>query len=482
MVLAGDGLAEVDLVQVLLLVGEVGEVGNPVPAGEGVALAGGLCGLAHHAVRVGNALHGIVAVSELATVSSVQDIDFVLVLHPLGIHRYMRLGNWLSKIDLVLLFLLFGEDAQVGNPVPASEGITITCGSHGLAHHAVGVGETLLNFLTISELAAIGNIQNVGLVLYFILSPLSEHRNGLTSNRLVETDLVGSLLLVGIAGVIRMPVPTSKGVAIAGGRRRLTEFAISVGNALHGFIAVYELAAVSSIQNVDLVLFRFLLVGLVIHIKRGDALQGGGHVHFFFAGCRTRNNLCGGIPFEALNAICNAAVCSNVNRSGYAGTITFAALEEAYNLNTLSLNLCVLFPCSKPAACLGGRRIELVILLIILRNAIHVGLRVPTLESIARTSRRRSIDASVLVRLDGYSSAAIGELSTICRKRKLGLGRLLGSSSLAILIGVIGQCYCRHATKSKRQAQACRNCFLRTQILHLFSFSHCISPRLYASD
>ena len=159
----------------------------------------------------------------------------------------MRLGNWLSEVDLVQVLLLFGEDAQVGNPVPAGEGIAITCGSHGLAHHAVGVGETLLNFLTISELAAIGNIQNVGLVLHFILSPLSEHRNGLTSNRLAEIDLVGSLLLVGIAGVIRMPVPTSKGVAIAGGRRRLTEFAISVGNALHGFVAVYELAAVSSI-------------------------------------------------------------------------------------------------------------------------------------------------------------------------------------------------------------------------------------------
>ena len=285
--LAGNGLGEVDLVQVLLLVGEAGEVGNPVPAGEGAALAGGLCGLAHHAVGVGNALHGIVAVSELAAVSSVQDIDFVLVLHPLGIHRYMRLGNWLSEIDLVLLFLLFGEDAQVGNPVPASEGITITCGGHGLAHHAVRVGETLLNFLTISELAAIGNIQNVGLVLYFILSPLSEHRNGLTSNRLVEIDLVGSLLLVGVAGVIRMPVPTSEGAALAGGLCGLAHHAVGVGNALHGFVAVYELAAVSSIQNVDLVLFRFLLVGLVIHIKRGDALQGGGHVHFFFAGCRT---------------------------------------------------------------------------------------------------------------------------------------------------------------------------------------------------
>ena len=286
-VLAGDGLVEVYLVQVLLLVGEAGEVGDPVPAGEGVALAGGLCGLAHHAVRVGDALLEGLAGGELAAVSSIQDIDFVLVLHPLGIHRYMRLGNWLSEIDLVLLFLLFSEDAQVGDPVPAGEGITITRGSHGLAHHAVRVGETLLNFLTVSKLAAVGNIQNVGLVLHFILSPLSEHRNGLTSNRLVEIDLVGSLLLVGIVRVIRMPVPTSEGVAIAGGRRRLTELAISVGNALHDFVAVYELAAVSSIQNVDLVLFRFLLVGLVIHIKRGDALQRGGHVHLLFASCRT---------------------------------------------------------------------------------------------------------------------------------------------------------------------------------------------------
>ena len=281
------GLGEVHLVGGLLLVGVAGVVSVPVPAVEGVALAGGGCGLAHDAVGVGNALHGIVAVSELAAVSSVQDVDFVLVLHPLGIHRYMRLGNRLAEIDLVLLFLLFGEDAQVGNPIPAGEGVAITGGSRGLAHHAVGVGEAPLNFLTVKELAAIGNIQNVGLVLYFILSPLSEHRNGLTSNRLVEIDLVGSLLLVGVAGVVSAPVPTSEGVAIAGGRRRLTEFAIRVGNALHGFVAVYELAAVSSIQNVDLVLFRFLLVGLVIHIKGGDALQRGDHVHFLFASCRT---------------------------------------------------------------------------------------------------------------------------------------------------------------------------------------------------
>ena len=287
MILTSDGLAEVYLVQLLLLVGVAGEVGDPVPSGEGVALAGGLCGLAHHSVGVGNALHRIVAVCELAAVSGVEDVDLVLVLHPLGIHRYMRLGNRLSEIDLVLLFLLFGEDAQVGDPVPAGEGVALAGGSHGLTHHAVGVGKTLLNFLAVSKLTAIGNIQDIGLVLYFILSPLSEHRNALTSNCLVEINLVGGLLLVGVLRQISVPIPAGEGVAIAGRRRRLTEFAVSVGNTLHGFVAVHELAAVSSVEDANLALFRFLLISLVVHVKRSDALQGGGHVHFFFAGCRT---------------------------------------------------------------------------------------------------------------------------------------------------------------------------------------------------
>ena len=81
-----------------------------------------------------------------------------------------------------------------------------------------------------------------------------------------------------------MPVPAGEGVALAGGSHGLAHHAVRVGEALLNFLTVYELAAVSSIQNVDLVLFRFLLVGLVAHIKRADALQGGGHVHFLFAG------------------------------------------------------------------------------------------------------------------------------------------------------------------------------------------------------
>ena len=170
-------------------------------------------------------------------------------------------------------------------PVPACEGVALAGGGSGLAHHAVGVGDALLEGLAGGELAAVSDVHHGMVVLLLVLGPLGEHGHVLLArNGLGEVDLVGGLLLVGVAGVVSVPVPTSEGVAIAGGRRRLTEFAIRVGNALHGFVAVYELAAVSSIQNVDLVLFRFLLVGLVVHIKRADALQGGGHVHFLFAG------------------------------------------------------------------------------------------------------------------------------------------------------------------------------------------------------
>ena len=233
-------------------------------------------------------------------------------------------------------------------------------------------------------------------VLLLVLGPLGvDVHVGL--HGLGEVHLVGGLLLVGVAGVVSVPVPAVEGVALAGGGHGLAHDAVGVGQALLGGLAGGELAAVSDVRH-----------GMVVLV-------------------------------------------------------------------------CVLFPCSKPAACLGGRRIEPVILLIVFRDTVHVGQRVPTLEGIACVGRRRSVNASVFVRLDRHAVAAISELSAICRKSKLSPGRLLGSSALAILIGVIGQCYCRHATKSKRQAQACCNSFLRTRILHLFSFLHCISPRRNAS-
>ena len=203
-------------------------------------------------------------------------------------------------------------------------------------------------------------------VLLLVLGPLGvDVHVGL--HGLGEVHLVGGLLLVGVAGVVSVPVPAVEGVALAGGGHGLAHDAVGVGEALLGGLAGGELAAVSDVRH-----------GMVVLV-------------------------------------------------------------------------CVLFPCSKPAACLGGRRIEPVILLIVFRDTVHVGQRVPTLEGIACVGRRRSVNASTFVSHDGCTDAAIGELPTICRENKFSLGRLLGSSALTILIGIIGQCYCRHATKSERQ-------------------------------
>ena len=133
-------------------------------------------------------------------------------------------------------------------PVPAVEGVALAGGLCGLAHHAVGVGETLLEGLAGGELAAVSRVEDVDLVLVGVLGPLGvDSCMVLAGDGLAEVHLVQVLPLVGEVGEVGDPVPAGEGVAIAGGRRRLTEFAISVGNALHGFVAVYELAAVSSI-------------------------------------------------------------------------------------------------------------------------------------------------------------------------------------------------------------------------------------------
>ena len=281
--LAGNGLAEVDLVQVLLLVGEAGEVGNPVPAGEGVAIAGGLCGLAHHAVGVGETLLEGLAGGELAAVSRVEDVDLVLVgvLGPLGVDVHVGLHG-LGEVHLVGGLLLVGVAGVVSVPVPAVEGVAIAGGSRGLAHNAVGAGNALHGIVAVSELATVSSVQDIDFAL--VLHPLGIHRCMRLGNRLSEIDLVLLFLLFGEDAQVGNPIPAGEGVAIAGGSRGLAHHAVRVGEALLNFLTVKELAAIGNIQNVGLVLYRFLLVGLVVHIKRADALQGGGHVHFLFAG------------------------------------------------------------------------------------------------------------------------------------------------------------------------------------------------------
>ena len=109
MVLAGHGLLEVDLAQSLLVVGQAVEAGDPVPSGEGVALAGGGCGLAHEALGVGHALLIGLAGGELAAIGHIENVDLVLlgVLGPLGIHDSIAIKR-LGEIDLVGFLSLVG--------------------------------------------------------------------------------------------------------------------------------------------------------------------------------------------------------------------------------------------------------------------------------------------------------------------------------------------------------------------------------------
>ena len=211
-------------------------------------------------------------------------VVLLLVLGPLGVDVHVGLHG-LGEVHLVGGLLLVGVAGVVSVPVPAVEGVALAGGSRGLAHDAVGVGDALLEGLAGGELAAVSDVHHGMVVLLLVLGPLGvDSCMVLAGDRLAEVNLVQVLLLVGEAGEVGDPVPACEGVALAGGGSGLAHDAVGVGNALHGIVAVSELAAVSSVQNVDLVLFRFLLVGLVVHIKRADALQGGGHVHFLFAG------------------------------------------------------------------------------------------------------------------------------------------------------------------------------------------------------
>ena len=332
----------------------------------------------------------------------------------------------------------------------------------------------ICDYVRTVAVAALEEAHNLDLGLCsLVLGPLSEHAAALF-NGLGEIDLVGFLLLVGVVRVVSMPIPTGEGVALAGGCRRLRHEALGVGQTPLNFLTVSELAAVSEERDVSLVLI-LLLVGLVVNIKRSDAFEGGGHIHFDCAGCDARDDRLGGITLDlALDAIRNIAACRNLDNGGLAGAITVAANEVADNLNALG---CVLLPCSKPVAGLRGSRLKLVIHLLVCRNLAHIRLRVPTREAIASTSGRGEIDPFAFVCLNRGHDLTISELAAISNKIVHDASALLCSSAIVALASIVSESYCRHATENKRQAQACCYCFLRTRILHLFSFLLCISLR-----
>ena len=240
-----DGLAEVDRV------GTLGVIG---PAGEGVALAGRGQGLAGDAVAVGHALERLIAIEEHTAVGEVEDVLNVLVcaliLGPLGVERHVVAAalDGLAEVDRV------GTLGVIG---PAGEGVALAGRGQGLAGDAVAVGHALERLVAVEERAAVGNVEDVDGVVLLDHVPLSEQGGMLAASdqRLAEVDRIGALAVVGPAG---------EGVALAGRGQGLAGDAVAVGHALESVAAVEERAAVGNIEDVDGVI---LLNSIPLSIK-----------------------------------------------------------------------------------------------------------------------------------------------------------------------------------------------------------------------
>ena len=148
---------------------------------------------------------------------------------------------------------------------PASKGIALAGRGQGLAGDAVAVGHALQDFVAISENTAVGDIENVLLVVSK-LCPLSEERSMLTAtlDGLGEVDRLGAGSIVG---------PASKGIALAGRGQGLAGNAVAVGNTLHGLIAIGENATIGNIENRLLVVLLPLGINSRVAAARNDGLR-----------------------------------------------------------------------------------------------------------------------------------------------------------------------------------------------------------------
>ena len=226
---AENGLVEVDRV------GAGGVVG---PAGELVALTGGGEGLAGDAIGVGHALHGLVAVGEDTAVGDVENVDGG-VDSPAGEQRGMAGAGDDGSVEV--------HGVGAGGVIePASEVIALAGGSQGLTGVTVSVSNTLHGAIAVSENAAVGDVENLGLLDGGLdLDPAGEQRGvaGASDDGGVEVHSVGA------GGVI---VPASKLVALAGGSQGLTGVTVGVSNAELDVATVGEDAAVSGVENLGL--------------------------------------------------------------------------------------------------------------------------------------------------------------------------------------------------------------------------------------
>ena len=246
-----DGLAEVDRV------GTLGVIG---PAGEGVALAGRGQGLAGDAVAVGHALESVAAVEERAAVGDVEDVDGVILLNsiPLSIKGSVvaAADQRLAEVDRI------GALAVVG---PAGEGVALAGRGQGLAGDAVAVGHALESVVAISENTTVGDVENI-LLIVSKLCPLCVERNVLTAT----LDGLGEVDRLGASSIVS---PTGKGVALAGRGQGLAGDAVAVSDTLHGHIAIGEGATIGNIENSLLVVLLPLGIYGRVAAARNDSLR-----------------------------------------------------------------------------------------------------------------------------------------------------------------------------------------------------------------
>ena len=246
-----DGLAEVDGISALGVIG---------PAGEGVALAGRGQGLAGDAVAVGHALEGVTAVEERAAVGDVEDVDgVVLDVHiPLSVERHVVAAalDGLAEVDGISALGVIG---------PAGEGVALAGRGQGLAGDAVAVGHALERLVAVCEHTAVGDIENV-LLIVSKLCPLSVERNVLTATR----DGLGEVDRLRASSIVS---PTSKGVALAGRGQGLAGDAVAVSDTLHGHIAIGEGATIGDVENRLLVVLLPLGINGRVAAARNDSLR-----------------------------------------------------------------------------------------------------------------------------------------------------------------------------------------------------------------
>ena len=222
-----DGLGEVD---------RLGTSSIVSPTSKGIALAGRSQRLAGDAVAVSDTLHGLIAIGESATIGHIEN-RLLVVLLPLGINSRVAAArnDGLREVDGVI---------SVAIVRPTKEVIALAGRLKRQTCNTVGIGYTLQGIVTVEELTAIGNVEDIDSLVLLHRRPSGEkgHMIAATDDRLVEVDLVGSVAVI---------IPTGKHIAVARRSKRLTSNAIAVSLAQHDIVAVGELTAIGRVGHIE---------------------------------------------------------------------------------------------------------------------------------------------------------------------------------------------------------------------------------------